>query len=69
MRYLIQENLCQLLKKINCVLTSRRELLRIRSQVLSLQMSADSGNPVFDKLLSTSQCHIEAQNIFKAAVC
>lgn len=51
------------------MLTSEREPLRVRSRVLNLQMSADSGNPDFDKLVSTPQCHIEAQNIFKAAVC
>lgn len=47
------------------MLTSQREPLRTRSQALYLQMSADSGNQVFGKIVSTPKCHIEAQNISK----
>lgn len=54
---------------MKCALISKTMPLRIRSQVLNLQVSADSSNPVSYKLVSTPQCHTEAQNIFKAAVC
>lgn len=47
------------------MLTSQREPLRTRSQALYLQMSVDSGNQVFGKIVSTPKCDIEAQNISK----